>query len=226
MEQIKLKATKRKILGKQVKSLRREGIVPAHVFGHGIESAAVQCNTSELQRVIAEAGRTRLINLVIGRSEKPHNVMVREIQRDPITRELLHVDLYQVTMTEKLEVKVPIVLIGEAPALRDKAYRLAQELNTLEVQCFPDKIPNNIELDISSLAEVNQTIRVRDIKLGDDVTILNNPDVVVVKISERPVEEVVEKPPVAAAAPEAAVPGAEAQPEEKAETPPPSAEKK
>jgi len=208
MEQIELRTATREILGKKVRFLRRQGITPAHLFGYGVESVALQCDTAQLQRVLAQAGKTRLIGLRLDKEKKPRNVMVREVQRDPLTGELLHVDLYQVRMAKKTRVEVPIVLTGEAPALKNKGNMLVQNLNSLTVECLPDKIPVNVELDLSSLTDTEQTIRVGDIVLAEEVTVLNGPELMVVKISLRPVEkveEVVAEEEVAEA-PEAAPP--------------------
>jgi large subunit ribosomal protein L25 len=212
MDKIELKVTKREILGKRVKHLRRQGITPVHVFGHGIESLALQCDTKELERVLSQAGQTRLINLKLAKEKKARTVMVREFDRDWRRGELVHVDFYQVKMEEKLRLEVPVVLVGEAAALKSKANMLSHELGTLAIECLPAKIPNRIEVDISSLTDLGQAIRVKDITLHKDITVLNDPELVVVKISFRPVEklekpaEVVEK---AVEVPEEAVPGAE-----------------
>jgi large subunit ribosomal protein L25 len=193
MDKIELKVANREILGKKVKHLRRQGITPVHVFGHGIESLAVQCDTKELERVLGQAGQTRLINLKLAKEKKPRIVVVREFDRDWRRGQLVHVDFYQVRMEEKLRLEIPIVLIGEAPALKSKTNMLDHELGTLTVECLPAKIPNSFEVDISSLAELDQAIRVKDITLDKDITVLNNPDLVVAKISLRPVEKVEEK---------------------------------
>jgi len=217
MDKIELKVTNREILGKKVKHLRRQGITPVHLFGHGIESLALQCDTNQLERVLAQAGQTGLISLKIDRKKKLRAVVVREFDRDWRRGQLLHVDFYQVKMGEKIKLEVPVVLVGEAPALKSKANMLEHELGTLTVECFPAKIPTSIEVDISSFTEPGQAIRVKDIALGEDITILNDPELVVVKISFRPVEKVeevvVEKPvgvvEEAVEAPEEAVPGTE-----------------
>jgi large subunit ribosomal protein L25 len=193
MDKIELKVANREILGKKVKHLRRQGITPVHVFGHGIESLAVQCDTKELERVLGQAGQTRLINLKLAKEKKPRIVVVREFDRDWRRGQLVHVDFYQVRMEEKLRLEIPVVLIGEAPALKSKTNMLDHELGTLTVECLPAKIPNSFEVDISSLAELDQAIRVKDITLDKDITVLNNPDLVVAKISLRPVEKVEEK---------------------------------
>ena len=195
MKQIELRATSREILGKKVKSLRRQGIIPLHLFGHNVESLALQCDEAQLKRVLAQAGKTRLISLKLDKGKRPRNVVVREIQREMRTDGLLHVDLYQIKMTEKIRVEVPVVAVGEAPALKSKENMLLQELNSLTVECLPDEIPTSVKVDLSSLTERAQAIRVEDVILGKEVAILNNPELVVVKIGSRPkekVEEVVE----------------------------------
>jgi large subunit ribosomal protein L25 len=193
VDKIELKVASREILGKRVKHLRRQGITPVHVFGHGIESLALQCDTKELERVLSRAGQTRLIDLKLAKEKKPRTVVVREFDRDWRRGELVHVDFYQVKMEEKIRLEIPVVLIGEAPALKAKTNMLDHALGTLTVECLPAKIPGSIEVDISSLTELDQTIRVKDITLDKDITVLNNPDLVVAKISLRPVEKVEEK---------------------------------
>jgi large subunit ribosomal protein L25 len=193
MDKIELKVANREILGKKVKHLRRQGITPVHVFGHGIDSLALQCDTRELERVLGQAGQTRLINLKLAKEKKPRTVVVREFDRDWRKGQLVHVDFYQVKMEEKIRLEVPVVLLGEAPALKSKTNMLDHELGTFTVECLPAKIPGSIEVDISSLTELDQAIRVRDITLDKDITVLNNPELVVAKISLRPVEKVEEK---------------------------------
>ena len=218
MDKIELKATNREILGKKVKHLRRRGITPVHVFGHGIESLALQCDTSELDRVLGQAGQTRLITLKLAKEKKPRTVVVREYDRDWRRGELVHVDFYQVRMEEKIRLEIPVVLVGEAPALKAKTNMLEHELGTLTIECLPAKIPNSVEIDISALTELDQAIRVKDVTLDKDVTILNNPDLVVAKISPRPVEKIEEKVVEEAVAAEAEAEAAEGE-EEAAETP-------
>ena len=211
MDKIELKVGNREILGKKVKYLRRRGITPVHVFGHGIESLALQCDTGELERVLGQAGQTRLITLKLAKEKKPRTVVVREYDRDWRRGELVHVDFYQVRMEEKIRLEVPLVLLGEAPALKSKDNMLEHELGTLTIECLPAKIPNSIEVDISCLIELDQAIRVKDVSLDKDISVLNNPDLVVAKISPRPVEKIVEKvvEEAVAAEAEAAAEGAE-----------------
>ncbi len=193
MDQIELNVTKREILGKKVRFLRRQGITPVHLFGHGIESQALQCDTARLQQVLTEAGKTKLINFKIDGEKKARSVIVREVEVELPRRGLVHVDFYQVRKAEEVKVEVPVVLVGEAPALKLRENTLLQELDTLSVECLPANIPASVELDISSLTESEQVLRVKDIELEKGVTVLNDPEVVVAKISALRVEEVVEE---------------------------------
>ncbi len=211
MDQIELKVARREILGKKVRFLRRQGITPVHLFGHGIESQALQCDAARLQQVLAEAGKTKLINLKIDGEKKARSVIVREVEIELPRRGLVHVDFYQVREAEEMKVEVPVVLVGEAPALKLRENTLLQELDNLSVECLPANIPASIELDISSLTESDQVLRVKDIELEKGVTVLNDPEVVVAMISARRVEEVVEE---AVEAPEEAPPPEEESKEE------------
>ncbi|MFC1983733.1 50S ribosomal protein L25 [Chloroflexota bacterium] len=216
MKQTELLATTRETLGKKVRFLRRQGITPVHLFGHNVESVALQCDTAQLKLVLAQTGRTRLISLKIDKATSPKNVVIREVQREPRTSELLHVDFYQVSMAEKIRVEVPIVAVGEAPALKSKENFLVQELNSLSIECLPGAIPNRVSLDLASLTEAGQAIHAKDITLDAESTILNNPEQLVARIGARTAEKLVEEEAVVEEEAEAP---AEAQlPEEKEPT--------
>ncbi|MFC2012386.1 50S ribosomal protein L25 [Chloroflexota bacterium] len=189
---MELSANPREILRKKVRFLRRQGITPVHLFGHNVKPTPLQCDTRELKNVLARTGMTGIISLKLDKTKKPRNVMVREVQREPRTGELLHVDFYQVRMEEKIRVEVPIVTVGEAPALKLKDNFLAHELNSLNIEALPDHIPSRIEVDISSLTDAEQAIHVGDIELEDGITILANPEQLVTKISVRFIEREVE----------------------------------
>ena len=213
MDKIELRATNREVLGKKVRFLRRQGITPVHVFGHGVESASLQCDTAILLHTLAKAGQTGLISLTLDGEKSPRGVIVREIQREPVTGGIIHVDFYQVKMDEKVNIEVPVVLVGEAPALKSKEYTLVHGLSTLSIECLPDKIPASFEVDISSLTEADQSLRVKDIEPEEGITILNDPDVVLARTSARR-EEKVEEAVVeeeAVETPEAAAPEEESQ---------------
>ncbi len=207
-EKIELKVDKREVLGKKVKFLRNKGIVPVHLFGQNTESQALQGEAVTLSKVLAHAGHTRLIDLKVGKSKKAHNVMVREVQKDAVKGNLIHVDFYEVNMAQKIKVEVPIALIGESPALKIKENMLNQSLNTLTIECLPDKMVDQIQVDISVIKEVDEAVHVKDIVLPD-ITILNDPDLVIAKVSLRPIEVVEEVKPEEVAVP---AEGAEAAP--------------
>jgi large subunit ribosomal protein L25 len=192
MDKIELTVANRELLGKKVRFLRHQGITPVHLFGHGIESMTLQCDTVELKRVMAKAGKTRLINLNIDGEKKPRNAVIREVQIEPLTGQSIHVDFYQVKMKERMKVDVPVVLTGESPALKSKDNMLLHELNILEIECLPGNIPSSIEIDITSLTEGDQSIRVGDINLDKEITIINDPEQVVVRIGVRHAEVVEE----------------------------------
>lgn len=211
MADLTLKATKRDILGKKTRFLRRRSITPTHLFGHGIESLALQCDTAELQRLITQGGTTRLIDLKIEAEKRPRSVFIREIQRDVLNGQLLHVDFYQIKKTEKITADIPIVLMGEAPATRSKENIIYQELTQLGVECLPENLPPQIEIDLSSLEEANQAIYVRDIILDPDIAVTTDTDQLVVKVSQVAMEkeEVVEVAEAEAVEAEAEAPAEE-----------------
>jgi large subunit ribosomal protein L25 len=192
VEDLRLKATQRDVLGKKSRFLRRQGITPTHLYGNNIKSLALQCDAAELQHLLALAGRTRLISLEVD-GKQARSVFIREIQRDEVSRQLLHVDFYQVRKGEKITVDVPIVFVGEAPAMKEKGRMIAHGITSLSIECLPDSVPPQIEIDLSPLEDLEQAIHVKDIVLGADITVNADPEQLVVKVSEAVVKEVVEE---------------------------------
>lgn len=213
MKILTLKAAKREVLGKKTRFLRRQGTTPTHLLGHGLKSLALQCDTAELARIIMLGGATRLIDLQIDKEKQPRSVFIREIQRDEVSGQLLHVDFYQIKMTEKITADVPIVLVGEAPATKSRGNILQQTLTHLGVECLPEKLPPQIEIDLGPLEEADQAIYVRDLHLDPDISITTAGEQLVVKVSQVMVEkeEVVEVAVAEAEALEAEAEAAEAQ---------------
>jgi len=192
MDSLTLSASERDILGKKTRFLRRQGITPTHLFGHNLKSLSLQCDTAELQRIITRAQATRLINLEIEGEKQPRSIIIREIQRAEPGGQLLHVDFYQVRKTEKITIDVPIVLVGEAPALKEKGRLLTLGVTSLSIECLPAKLPSRIEVDLSSLEGLEQTIRIRDLIISPGITVITDPDQLVVKVSQAVVERVEE----------------------------------
>jgi large subunit ribosomal protein L25 len=193
VEQIELQVSTRKLLGKKSRFLRRQGITPVHLFGYNTEPMALQCETVRLKQVLKTAGKTKLVGLTVDKHKKPRNVVVREVQKNAISGELVHVDFFQVSMEEKIKVDVPVVLVGEAPALKVKTNMMAQDLSAVEIECLPDRIPEAIQVDISVLVEDDQSIQVKDLVLGEGVVALTNPAQVVVRIAPLQIEKVEKK---------------------------------
>lgn len=184
-----LKVTRRAVTGKKVNVLRRQGITPVHLYGPGAESQTLQVETNVLKKLLGQTGRTALIELHVSGEKGSKRVLVREIQRSPVGGELLHVDFVQVSMTKKIKVEVPLILVGESPALRQKQNMLEHGLTSIQVECLPDEIPAQIELDISGLTESGQAIRVKDIPVSGQVTLFDDPDRMVLRITERYLEK-------------------------------------
>ncbi|MDY6834787.1 MAG: 50S ribosomal protein L25 [Chloroflexota bacterium] len=182
MESIVLQVENRTVSGKKVKAMRREGATPANVFGHGIESQALKVDTAELEKVLSRAGTTRLVSLKSASTKASRRVLVKGIQRHPLTGELLHVDFHQVRMKDKVKVEVPIVFQGEAPASRRKDLVLWENLRSVEVECTPDEIPETIPIDITCLAEAGDVITVNDLLLGESIGILTHAEEVIAKV--------------------------------------------
>ena len=218
MKSLQLNANRREILGKKTRFLRRQGTTPTHLFGHKIESLSLECQTAELADIVGQAGMTQLIDLSIDNDKQPKKVIIREIQRHSISRQLIHVDFFQIKLTEKMKADIPIVLVGEAPALKEKGRIISQSLTHLGVESLPDKLPPHIEIDLSPLTEMGQAIRVSDIVLDPAVTITTSPERLVVKIAEAAIARV-EKEEAEAEEEELTAEEAEAKAKAEAEAP-------
>jgi large subunit ribosomal protein L25 len=189
MERIELEASKREVNGKKVRFLSREGKTPTNMYGHGLDSVALQIDTKKLKQTLARAGQTDLISLKVEGEAAPIMVLVREIQKDYLKNELLHVDFYQVNMKEKIKADIPLVFFGEAPALKKKNVSLLHIMDTIQIEALPDHLPHNLRVDISSLVDTETSIFVKDIKTGEGVAVLTDPEQLVIKAVEARHEE-------------------------------------
>lgn len=208
---MELRADKRETTGKATRRLRRQGRLPAVVYGQRAVTS-VELDTHEFQRVFARSGKTQLIDLVVG-SGRPSKVLVKEVQISPRYNTLLHVDFHQVSLRERLQVDVPVSVTGEAEPVRGGEADVLQVLHSIRVECVPTRIPEFIEVDISDLAEVDAAIRLSDLRLPEGVSVVGDPDEVIVKLAARRVAAEVEEAPAAEVEEEeeaAAEPGAEA----------------
>lgn len=196
MDTIKLSASKRSILGRKVKTLRRDGIIPANVYGKGIKSLAVELPTKEFSAAFEKAGETGLIDLIVDRDTHP--VLITNVQVHPVTDLPLHADFRQVDLKEKITAPVPVELIGESPAEKSGIGILVQQLNEVEVEALPTDLPEKIEVDISKLENVDDSILVSALAVDRaKVEIKAEPEQVVVKIEPPAAEEVAPEPAAA-----------------------------
>lgn len=184
MDRLSLQADERKILGKKVKQLRRDGKLPAHVFGKGVEGEIVSVEAKEFLKTFHSAGETGLIDLKIG-TEKVRPVLIREVQYDPVSGDLIHVDFYQVNLTEKVKVPVPLVLIGEQPESVHLGETIVlQTLNEVEVEALPTDLVEKIEVDISVLKAIDDAITVAQLNYDrEKLTLDADPEAIIVKLA-------------------------------------------
>lgn len=187
MKHPQLVSEKRTVLGKKVKKLRREGIVPANVYGKGLESTAIQVKLEDFQKVYKEVGSTSLIDLDL--NGKTHPVLVKNLHQTFPHHIPLHVDFYQVNLKEKVKTMVPIVLSGEPKAVTDKVGLLLQTLAEVEIEALPEALPEHIEISVEKLAAVDEQLSVEDLKAPEGVEILTAGDQIIAKIGELVVEE-------------------------------------
>ncbi len=183
MPDLALQVLPREVLGKKVKALRRQGMTPANIYGRGVESRAVQAETATVMHLLRTAGRNAVITLTVQGEDGPRSVMMRGVQRHPVTDRLLHVDFYQVSLTEKMRAEVPLVLVGSAPAVSDLGGVLLQGLDSISVEALPGDIPGHLEVDVSGLEQFDDGVHVKDLVLGPNVALLTDPELVVAKVA-------------------------------------------
>jgi len=198
---MELAVQKREILGRRVKELRRQGLIPAELYGRGIDNLHLVVPEKDFNKVFKQAGENQVVDLDVAGQKRP--VLIYEINRDAVTDEILNIDFYQVRLDEKLRVKVPVEFTGDSPAIK-AGNILVKAIQEIEVEALPGNIPHSFIVDISRLAEVGQDFKVKDFVADKNVKILIEPESVIVTI-QAPLTEEEEK-----ALEEQAVPGVEA----------------
>ncbi len=182
----------RELMGKKVGRLRRAGIVPVHLYGPGMEPRALQCQASRLIQVLATAGGATPIQITISGESGNHLAFAREIQWDPRRDDLLHVDLLAADVSRPVTAQVPINLVGESAGARNVSGTIMHQLRTVDIQALPLEMPGQIEVDITVMEEADSVIRVSDLPIPSNATLLSDPEELVVRIElPRVVEEVV-----------------------------------
>ena len=180
MAEISLAAEPRKIIGKQVRALRRKGLVPVVLYGHAREPIALQIEEHSLRRTLKQAGGYRIISLDV--DGQPHMSLTREVQQHPITRAILHADFQEVVMTEKLVLAVPLHFAGESPAVKTGLGLLIHSRESVQIEALPADLINFISVDVSGLLAPGDSIHVSDLKVPEKVRIITDAHETVARI--------------------------------------------
>jgi len=194
MERIELRVEKRAVLGKKVKALRAANLIPAVVYGPDAASQSIRIEERALSKALQDAGTTALINLYIDDASQPRVVLAREIQRDSLSGRAMHVDFYEVRLTEKVRTMPRLEFVGEAPAVKAGMGVLIQAMTSVEIECLPTDLISSIEVDVSVLETLDDNILVSDLPVPDTVSIVADPSdvvasVVAVRVAEEEEEE-------------------------------------
>jgi large subunit ribosomal protein L25 len=200
----------REVMGKATKRLRKVGIIPANIFGHKEPSQAVQLDAIDFDRLRRSHAVTGIIALRLPDSRSVQTALIRHVQHDPRSGKVIHIDFFRVSLYERLNVKVPLHFVGEAPGVKVEGGVLLHLLDALEIDCLASEIPEYLDVDISGLTEIDSILHAGEIKLPSSYTLLTDPDEGVVKIAASRLEKEIEaaEEAAAAAAPQEAAPGA------------------
>jgi len=176
-----IKAEPRELVGKKVNSLRRSGMIPAVLYGHGKKAANLSVDAKDFLTIFKKAGETSLVELILG--GKKLNVLIHDLARDPLTEKVIHIDFFEVRMDEKIKTKIPLVFVGESLAIKSDGGVLVRALQEVEIEALPKDLPKEITVDISSLNTFEDKLLVKDIVVGGSVKILADIDEVVALVA-------------------------------------------
>ena len=208
--QVELAVTPREAKGKAVnKRLRKAGILPANIFGHHEESQAIQIDAMAFDRLRRSHAATSVIALRLPDGAAAQTALIRRMQRDPRSGKVIHVDFFRVSMSERINVKVALHLVGEAPAVKNEGGVLLHLMDTLEVECVASDIPESLDVDISGLVQIDDILHAEDVKLPANFVLITDPKEGIAKVSATRAELVAETPAEAPAETPAAPPAAE-----------------
>ncbi len=181
-------------LKKASRKLGREGLVPGVVYGHNVQAQPVQVNLREFDRVYLRAGSNSLVDLAVGQGAEARKVFIHNVQRDPSTHSVRHVDFMVVNLREEITSTVPLVHVGESPIVANNEGVLLTQLDHVQVRCLPMDLPSLLEIDVTALDEIGKSLHVSDLTIPENVTLLTSPDEMIVKVTELQLEpEVVEE---------------------------------
>jgi large subunit ribosomal protein L25 len=195
MEKIILEAQKREVIGKKTKALRRQGKLPAVIYGYGLEATPIVLDMHDASRTLASVGSSTLVTIQL--EGKEHSALVRERQKDVLRRTLLHVDFQALSLTETVQTSVRIQFGEDAsPAVEEFGALLLAALEELEIECLPQDLPEHIEVDVSSLINIGDSILVKDLVPPPGVQLLDDPETLIIVATApqaEPVEEELEE---------------------------------
>ena len=189
MNQLAIDITHRTTVGKKVKKLRQNGKIPIRLFGGGIDPMPMQADASSLGKILSQAGFNSPIFVNFDSSKEENVCFIREVQRDPITEELLHIDLLKVDMSKKVTVEVPVRLFGVPDAVKNLGGILLQSISTLPVSALPLSVPDSISVDVTVLIDFDKSIRIKDIEFGDGVDPERDPDTLIARVVPPRIDE-------------------------------------
>jgi len=187
-----LAAAKREVVGKKSRRLRRQGKIPAVLYGFGVDSTNLQLDAKEFETVYRDAGRTALVDVSVDEG-RPVRVFVQDVQRHPISLALYHVDFHAVNLRQEITTDVPIVLTGESPAVHNNEGVLLRGLETVSVTALPTELPHQIDVSIESLEALDDTIHVSDLSLSGDYQIVTEPTEMLARITAQQLEPEIEE---------------------------------
>lgn len=187
-EQYILQAAERTIHGRRVSMLRRQGFIPAVLYGHGVDNTLLSLPAHAFSQLYERAGESSLVDLVIA-NRNPVKVLIHDLQRDPLTDAIAHVDFHQVRMDEKIRAEVEIVFEGVAPAEKELGGILVKSLSHLEVECLPTELPHNFIVDLSTLKTLDDAVHVEDLHLPENLHVQIDPHATIVSIEKPRSEE-------------------------------------
>ena len=183
-----LKLSPRSVTGKKVKVLRRNGIVPVHVYGRDVPPQSLQADAQVLRRLLPRVGTNVPLSVEVEDREGEDICFVREIQRHPVTEDVLHVDFLRVDVSQIVQAEVPLILQGTPPAVREQGGTLLQPLQNLLVEALPMNVPATLEVDVSGLDDFEKGVYVRDVSVGANVTIITEADSLIARVSPPRIE--------------------------------------
>ncbi|OGY68304.1 MAG: hypothetical protein A3H63_03025 [Candidatus Harrisonbacteria bacterium RIFCSPLOWO2_02_FULL_45_10c] len=184
---MELQVQKREKLGRGVKALRKQGLVPAELYGKGLENFHVSVPAKEFKKVYKESGENTVVQVVMDKKKYP--VLIQDVSYAPVSGDVTSVDFYQVRMDEKLKVGVPVEFVGISLAVKEKNGLLVKALQEVQVEALPADIPHDFKVDLSKISDIGQSIYVKDLEVPANVRVLVNPETVVVTVTAKVTEE-------------------------------------